>query len=202
LVRSSGFYGGKPMTSQSDFGAAFEAHLEHVGEEGKAINLSVNEMVRLCLPQIRRAKRQKFTWDAIATCIQATVQQIYGQEVSIAPSTARRTYYKLTQKKKQPDSTTTDSNPRSRSTATTSRKSSTPANTMTSTQAVQPAAPVVTPAPEPVARSPAAEPEPELTSNPVEVAPPKEPSQPRAKPKAKNKKSEFNVPPGITIPIA
>lgn len=155
------------MTSQSDFGAAFEAHLEHVGEEGKAINLSVNEMVRLCLPQIRRAKRQKFTWDAIATCIQATVQQIYGQEVSIAPSTARRTYYKLTQKKKQPDSTTTDSNPRSRSTATTSRKSSTPANTMTSTQAVQPAVPAVTPIPKPVARSPAAEPEPEPTSKVV-----------------------------------
>lgn len=159
------------MTSQSNFGAAFETHLEHIGEEGKAVTLSVNEMVRLCLPQIRRAKKQKFTWDAIATCIQAAVQQIYGQEVSIAPSTAKRAYYKLTQKKKQPDSTTTDSKPRSRPTSTTSPKSSAPTPAKTPVQVAEPPAPAVTtvptPVPEPVARSPAAEPELEPTNAPV-----------------------------------
>ena len=112
---------------------------------------TVRDFIRICLPDINRAVKQRTSWEIIAKAIHAVAEEFYGVEIRIAPSTAKRAYYDITGKKAK----------RSRSTSTAARKLSTSASTAIPTQAVQPSVTVVipepAPAPEPVARSPAAE---------------------------------------------
>ena len=88
------------MSNEGSFRDLFATQLEAVGEDGKAYKLSAYELVRLCLPEIRRARKNHYTWEAIASTLQGAAQEKYGQSVKIAASTAKRTYYKLTGQKK------------------------------------------------------------------------------------------------------
>ena len=88
------------MAKEGSFGALFTTQLEAVGDAGKEHKLTACELVRRCLPEIRRARKNHYTWDAIARTLQGVAEQQYGEPIKIAPSTAKRTYYKLTRQPK------------------------------------------------------------------------------------------------------
>jgi hypothetical protein len=130
----------------------FKQHLKEERQAQADIHSpqTVGDFVRICLPYIRKAIKQKTSWGIIAKAIQAVAKETYSTEIRIAPSTAKRAYYRITGK------------------ASKQTSASVPA-TATTTQPAPTTATVATPAPapEPVARSPAAEPEPEPTSKVV-----------------------------------
>lgn len=167
-------------------------------------SLTALDAVKRCLPQIRQCRKRKIDWDTVAELIKQSVQEAYSVDIRLSGITAKDYYYKLTRKKKSEHS-----QPRSPSTSTTSRKSSTPAPAKTPAQAVQPSVPAVTPvptpAPEPVARSPAAQSELEPGLKPKsadEAFSSEEAPQPTSQPKEKYREPAFNVPPGLQIPMA
>ncbi|MEO0336853.1 MAG: hypothetical protein AAF202_10680 [Pseudomonadota bacterium] len=89
------------MTHNKDsFGCLFSAQLETVGEAGKEYKLNANELVRRCLPEIRQARKNNYTWETIANTLQEVAEKKYGGSIKIAAATAKRTYYKLTSKRK------------------------------------------------------------------------------------------------------
>jgi hypothetical protein len=182
------------MTELSDvFRQQLDTEIQNQSPASAPPRRTAREAVRQCLGDIRRGRKKQVPWDAIAESIQSSAQSAWGMSLSLTGETAKRYYYQFNAKKKRQKG--------SPSTSRTSRKSSAPAPAKASPQAVQPSVPAVTPALEPVARSPAAA-EPVPAPKPVEAMPPTETPQPKAPPKGKNKKSEFNVPPGIKIPIA
>lgn len=122
---------------------------------------TVKDFVRICLPDIRRAVKQKTSWDIIAKAVHAVAKETYGVEIRIAPSTAKRAYYAVTSRKKRGKQSKLGSRSTSKPRKTkASIQAATPAPATTTAQAPQSSAPTSipepTPAPQPVARSPAA----------------------------------------------
>ncbi|MEO0988893.1 MAG: hypothetical protein AAFY20_25635 [Cyanobacteria bacterium J06639_14] len=61
--------------------------------------LTAHEAVRQCLPEIRKSRKRKLSWDRISDVVKVAVQQGYGIDINLTGNTVRNYYYELTQKK-------------------------------------------------------------------------------------------------------
>ncbi len=61
--------------------------------------LTALEAVRKCLPEIRKSRKRKLSWDSISEIVRAVVKQGYSTDIRLTGNTVRYYYYELTRKK-------------------------------------------------------------------------------------------------------
>lgn len=63
--------------------------------------ITAREVVRQCLPEIRRSRKQKLSWDRISEIVKAIVKQGYDTDLHLTGNTVRYYYYEFFGKKRK-----------------------------------------------------------------------------------------------------